>query len=74
MTYAAPLKNRVERRHPGHEKLPPVPAVRRKTTGLVGGTSAKHLGAPPEDMRPREVDRKAVKSKRKAAAKNRRKK
>lgn len=62
--------NRETRRGDGVPQ-PPVPARRGGKWGMY--SRGDQFALPVNDMRPREVDRKAVKAKRKASAKARRK-
>lgn len=65
--------SRADRRHPGHENLPPVPAVRGKTVGMIGRADPVPQITPPRDMRPKRVDRAKIKQARAASRRNRRK-
>lgn len=64
--------NREERRHPGDLGLP-VPVNRKRGSGMVYRGGNQYEPQPPNDMRPRDVDRKQVKARRKRAAQQRRK-
>ena len=65
--------SRADRRRPGHENLPPVPAWRGRTVGMVSRADPTPQTTPPHDMRPKHVDRAKIKQARKTSRRNRRK-
>jgi hypothetical protein len=65
--------SRADRRRPGHENLPAVPAVRGKTTGLLASPNPRPRQQVPNDMQPKQVDRAEIKKRRKVSRRNRRK-
>lgn len=64
--------SREERRHPDDLGLP-VPVHRKRGSGMVYRGGNQYALQPPNDMQPRDVDRKKIKKRRRQAAANRRK-